>query len=90
MAAHGKRTWGEQVKVDHQFLPPFARYPSEVVREKPSGLNNKMDYLVEWATGERAWIIEWAVHDPNWIPETGLGCRCQQIDVLNSYRIPQL
>ena len=80
---HQGRTQGDGVSVDDKFTPPFALAPVEIIRKKLGRfIPESVDYLVEWATGERAWVIEWAVHDPGWQPKTGQACACGEAAVL--------
>ena len=78
------------MRVDRDFTPASAREPAVVLdRFKPSSMGT-VDYLVEWATGERRWVIEHGVHDVAWDPKTGAGCSCGLGDNLSRFRIPQI
>lgn len=87
---HVRRLPGAPVRVEAEFYPAFARAPSEVVRFREATVfPEEVDYLIEWATGERKWVVSWAVHDPAWLPATGAGCTCSTPDARSQWRIPQ-
>lgn len=87
---HAKRSDGSWVQVDDRFTPPFANDPANVIRTKPARFLNTVEYLVEWATGEREWVIEWAVHEPGWEPKTGVGCPCGRQSLLYTPKAMQI